>query len=96
MSAHDCPCRAAFLLTPEHHDWLLSFEQRGMTGVAEIIDELNTSADSEAGHRELAWVDFPTFVAMHNWGNPFAVRELVVCVVEGIRLRLGLPWREVA
>ncbi len=78
----DCNCDAANDISAEHHDWLLSFESRGASGVQEIIEAMERSEggvpdDVRALGAGLHWTDFSTFVADHNWTDPVAVHNLV-------------------
>ncbi len=83
----DCPCNRRWSLDRAHHDWLLSFEQRGVSGAVEVMDYFGTDADEN--EREeltlLSWVDFLDFVAVHNWQDPEAVQSLASMVDHAIR-----------
>jgi hypothetical protein len=46
VEGQDCPYRRAYgRMRQDHHDWLLGFEERGVAGVGEIIDYLESDAD---------------------------------------------------
>ncbi|HSH58535.1 MAG TPA: hypothetical protein VK988_02625 [Acidimicrobiales bacterium] len=83
----DCePCSRRWELSQDHHDWLLTFEQRGLAGAIELMQYLEINSEGE-GPEGLGWVDFPTFVAMHNWQDPDAVQSLASMVDDAIRAR---------
>ncbi len=88
----DCPCNRRWSLDRAHHDWLLSFEQRGVSGAVEVMNYFGTDADEN--EREeltlLSWVDFLDFVAVHNWQDPEAVQSLASMVDHAIRWQINL------
>lgn len=81
----DCGCARAFRLSQEHHDWLTSFEERGVAGVVEIIAHCSRSADGNTAADTLMWVDLTDFAAMHSWTSPADVRDLAFHIVEALR-----------
>jgi hypothetical protein len=71
-----CGCQRAFRLDKEHHDWLLTFEERGLAGAMQLVSHFAESRDCEVRDDYLHWVDFPQFVAMHSWQSPADVYDL--------------------
>ena len=83
-----CPCqRMLGTLSREHHDWLLSFEARGLVGAMDLL----TYAHGDEGHGtesgHLSWIDLPEFVALHSWDQPAAVHQFVQLIDSEIRVR---------
>jgi hypothetical protein len=83
----DCPSRTCSHLGRAHHDWLLTCEQRGIPGVVEVMQYLETAEAMEREDGTLSWVDFPDFVATHNWRDPVAVHDLASTTDALIRSR---------
>lgn len=87
-----CSCDRVFHdLDQEHHDWLLSFEERGLPGVVEILEYLDSDADCDTPTGCLRWSDFEEFVAMHSWQQPADVYLLASFVEGAIRRRAMAP-----
>jgi hypothetical protein len=82
----DCPCSKLGRMSPAHHDWLLSYEERGLDGVIDLIDYLEAEAGDEY-HTGLMWMDFADFVALHNWREPAAVHRIARYIEGAIRGR---------
>jgi hypothetical protein len=90
----ECSCGAVFdHLDQAHHDWLLSFEDRGVAGVMEIVNFFEGEADCYPTPGNLEWQELPDFVARHNWRNPLAVAELANYVGRAITSRLEYQRR---
>lgn len=88
-----CPCASRYPLKPAHHDWLLSFEERGLTGVMKVIDHFAFTSDGGPLPGELGWADFVGFVNAHDWANPYSVARLAQFVDEAIRHRIEAKAR---
>jgi hypothetical protein len=84
---------ACFPLEVEHHDWLLSFEARGLAGAMELFQHFKALAEEGSEDGELAWVDFPDFVSRHNWQDANAVSEFARLVDDAIRDRRAETYR---
>jgi hypothetical protein len=83
----DCPSSTCSHLSRAHHDWLLTCEQRGISGVVEVMQYLETEEALEREEGTLSWVDFPDFVATHNWRDPAGVHGLASMTDALIRSR---------
>ncbi len=83
---------------PELHDRLLQFEDDGLEGAMRLWDDFAAREDHgfeeySAEHldwvwEQLFWVDFPDFVAEHNWRQPTVVAALARRIAAYFRSRL--------
>lgn len=76
---------------PITHEWMLTLETRGATGIHELIREFDHQADDGVPEYPLSWTEFPTFVAEHNWQDPFAMSRLAEWIDTAIRRRIRAP-----
>src|SRR5688572_14444931 len=79
------PCQCTWLTMNDHYELaeqthrdILSFEDRGLAGVIEVLEHVDMSTDCEmpSGIPPLYYYDFEGFVADHNWRDPVLVAQL--------------------
>jgi hypothetical protein len=82
----------------ERTHWdILSFEDRGLTGVLEVLEHVDLSTDKalDSGIPTLYYWDVEGFVAEHNWRDPVLVARLAARIsYEHTTLQLAKQWRE--
>lgn len=83
-----CGCHGHYQLDADHHEWLLSVEDRGFAGVVDLMTYLSVDADCDATAGALRWNDFADFVAMHHWGDQVRMVEFAHDMERFISLRL--------
>jgi hypothetical protein len=80
-----CGCRRSFLLPAEHLEWLVTFEDRGLAGVVDLIAHFDRATDGEHEEGTLGWVDLRDFVGMHSWRQPAEVWQLAQVITDRCR-----------
>lgn len=75
----------------DHHEVLRTFEHRGLAGVLELLEVAGLYGDdADFPANLIAPVDWPDFVAQHNWRDPALVHQLVAHVSGYIEARWEL------
>lgn len=91
-----CPsCGDAYPgLDAGHHEWLLTFEERGAAGAAELLQLFDLQASNgNAEDGELPWVEFRDWAARHHWTDPAGVADFASIAEELCNLRAEIIRR---
>jgi len=83
-STVDCTCRFAYRLTPETHSLLTGWAGKlGWDGgVGQVLAYFSEWLGEPYARGNLGVMDFPDFVAEHNWPDPAAALQLAASVAE--------------